>query len=127
MPAETVEKIATPDYDTPWRDLQREYRDEIERFEEERKMPYVTTIERMGIEKGLQQGLEQGLEQGRRQASEGFVLRYLKHRFGELNKEMEAAIQALSLDRITQLSNVMFDFESLGDVILWLRENASSQ
>jgi len=27
-------------------------------------MPYVTTVERAGIEKGLRQGLQQGMEQG---------------------------------------------------------------
>jgi len=30
--------------------LQLEYRAELERYEEDKKMPYVTTIERMGIE-----------------------------------------------------------------------------
>ncbi len=27
-------------------------------------MPYITSVERLGIQKGLQQGLEQGLQQG---------------------------------------------------------------
>ncbi|MEK7833895.1 MAG: hypothetical protein AAB401_22595, partial [Acidobacteriota bacterium] len=42
------------------KDLQIEYRDEIERFEEERRMPYVTTIEQIGIEKGIERGIERG-------------------------------------------------------------------
>ncbi len=96
-------------------DLQREYRDEIERFEEERKMPYVTTIEQMGIEKGLQQ------------ASEGFVIRFLCRHFGELSDETKAVIHTLSLDQITQLSDVMFDFKSLDDLAVWLGNNPSLQ
>jgi len=30
-------------------------------------MPYVTSAERFGIEKGLQQGLQQGRQEGRQQ------------------------------------------------------------
>ncbi|HVC35288.1 MAG TPA: cytosolic protein [Chloroflexota bacterium] len=47
--------------------LERRLLSEMEQFEEVRRMPYVTSAERIGIEKGIQQGLEQGLEQGREQ------------------------------------------------------------
>jgi flagellar biosynthesis/type III secretory pathway protein FliH len=33
-------------------------------FERKQNMPYVTSVERFGIEKGLQQGIEKGLQQG---------------------------------------------------------------
>jgi hypothetical protein len=33
-------------------DLKRSFRDELEAYERERQMPYVTSIERMGIEQG---------------------------------------------------------------------------
>jgi hypothetical protein len=102
-------------------ELQRDFSDEIERFEEERKMPYVTTIERMGIEKGLQKGLEQGMQQGMQQASENFVLRYLQRQFGDLTEERKVAIHNLSLPQITALSEVLFDFTSLDEVDAWLR------
>ena len=36
----------------------------MEHCEEEKKMPYVTTAERLGIKKGFSQGLEQGVQQG---------------------------------------------------------------
>ncbi len=104
-------------------DLQREYDDEIERFEEERKMPYMTTIERRGIEQGLEQGLEQGRELGWWQASEDFALRFLQHRFGELHEDTKAAIHALSLEQITELGHLMFNFASLDDLFVWLRNN----
>jgi hypothetical protein len=98
-------------------ELQRDFSDEIERFEEERKMPYVTTIERMGIEKGLQKGMPQGMQQ----ASETLVLRYLQHRFGELTEARTTAIHNLSLPQITALSEVLFDFTSLDEVDAWLQ------
>jgi hypothetical protein len=37
---------------------------EIAIYEEDKKMPYITSVERIGIKKGLEQGLHQGLEQG---------------------------------------------------------------
>ncbi|NEO27688.1 MAG: transposase, partial [Kamptonema sp. SIO4C4] len=37
---------------------------EIYRYEEERKMPYVTSVERIGMEKGRQAGLQEGRQAG---------------------------------------------------------------
>jgi hypothetical protein len=37
-------------------DLKRSFRDQLEAYERERQMPYVTSIERMGIEQGIEQG-----------------------------------------------------------------------
>lgn len=97
--------------------LQRQYRDEIERFEEERRMPYVTTIERMGIEQGRQEGRQEGLQQ----AGEDFVRYFLQRQFGEMSEDLQIAIHQLSLERLTQLSRQMFDFRSLEDLHVWLR------
>jgi hypothetical protein len=55
-------------------------------FEESRKMPYVTSAERAGIEKGLRQGLEQGLEQrkqiGYRTGEADLLLWLIEKKFG---------------------------------------------
>ena len=40
--------------------LAARFQTELVQLETERHMPYITSIERMGIEKGLQQGLQQG-------------------------------------------------------------------
>jgi hypothetical protein len=42
--------------------LQRTFLDELERFEEEKKMPFMTTPERLGLEKGRLEGIEAALE-----------------------------------------------------------------
>lgn len=95
-------------------DLQRQYREEIEQFEEEKKMPYVTTIERMGVEKG------------RVEANEEIVRYFLGRQFGALSQQALNAIHNLSLDRITQLSREMFDFKSPDDLTAWLQNNELS-
>lgn len=46
-------------------DLEADFWQQIQQLEVERQMPYITSVERSGIQKGLAQGLEQGLEQGR--------------------------------------------------------------
>jgi hypothetical protein len=38
--------------------------EELSQYEEAKKMPYVTSVERIGIEKGLQQGIQEGERQG---------------------------------------------------------------
>ena len=99
-------------------DLQRQYREEIEQFEEEKRMPYVTTIERMGIEKGR--------VEGRVEANEEIVRYFLDRQFGALNQETLSAINNLSLERITQLSRAMFDFKSPEDLTVWLQSQELS-
>jgi len=99
------------------KDLQQEYRDEVERFEVERKMPYVTTIERMGIEKGIEKGMKLG--------SAGILLHSLHHRFGDLDESVITQIQLLPLDKLEQLSTAMFGFQSVNDLHLWLRANCN--
>ncbi len=45
-------------------ELEDEYHQEIMEFEEEEKMRYVTTAERIGMEKGMEKGIEKGRIEG---------------------------------------------------------------
>jgi hypothetical protein len=58
--------------------LEIRFRDRLDRYQEEKRMPYVTSIERLaheeGLEKGLEKGLERGLEKGREEGR-GVALR----------------------------------------------------
>ena len=45
-------------------DLEKKLYTEVDKYKEEETMPYVTSWERIGIEKGFKQGIEQGIEQG---------------------------------------------------------------
>jgi hypothetical protein len=48
-------------------DLDRRFRDELQALEQEQKMPYITSVERLGREEGRQEGLQEGLQEGRRE------------------------------------------------------------
>ena len=41
--------------------VSKKFHEEIIKYEEEKKMPYITTAEKIGMEKGMQQGIKQGL------------------------------------------------------------------
>jgi hypothetical protein len=51
---ETADK---PDYDSPWKEaLEADFRQALYTYEEQQRMPYVTTVEQAGIDKGVQLG-----------------------------------------------------------------------
>ena len=54
-------------------------------------MPYITSVERMGIRKGLEQGLERGLQQGR----QSDIIRILEVRFSEIQPQLRVLIRKI--------------------------------
>ncbi|WP_022947234.1 RpnC/YadD family protein [Methylohalobius crimeensis] len=66
--------------------LERQFLESVYRLEEAKKMPYVTSAERFGIEKGKQQGLQQGkqqgLQQGLQQGEAAILLRLIERKYG---------------------------------------------
>ncbi|MBW4622303.1 MAG: cytosolic protein [Cyanosarcina radialis HA8281-LM2] len=68
--------------------LKQAFRDELEQYERERQMPYVTSIEQMGIEKG------------REEEREAIALKMLQE---NIPLDVVARITELSLDKIQQL------------------------
>ena len=92
-------------------DLKQGFRDDLKRYEEEKQMPYVTSIERMGIADGLAQGLE-------RQRS--MLIRQLTRKIGLLPEETIAQIAKLSTDQLDDLAEALLDFTCLDDLSNWL-------
>jgi hypothetical protein len=72
-------------------DLELEFRQDLERLEQEGQMPYISSIERSAIQKGLQEGRQQG----RREEVESL----LTAKFGEVDPDLLAII-----DQLMQLS-----------------------
>jgi len=73
--------------------LERRFSEEIMRYEEEKQMPYITSIEQIGIEKGIQQGIQQGLVQKARED----VIGILETRFAETPQSIVAAINDIDI------------------------------
>jgi hypothetical protein len=77
-------------------DLEQDFREDLERFQEEMRMPYITSIERDGIAKGLQQG---HLEMARTA-----VFDALETRFEDIPPAVRAAI--VQIDNVEQLRDL---------------------
>ncbi|MCG5504561.1 hypothetical protein [Ectothiorhodospira variabilis] len=84
------------------RELEPGFVQAVYALQEEKKMPYVNTIERVerekalqqGVEQGMAQGLERGLERGRHQGVEGTLRKQLVLKFGELPDWADARLAA---------------------------------
>lgn len=85
-------------------ELESAFRSEIERFEEEKRMPYVTSIERLAREEGLQEGLLQALAL------------YLEPRFGPAGKRLVAKLRSLhDVDRLRAIVEALMSTETVAD------------
>ena len=101
-------------------DLDLGFREELMAFEEETQMPYVTSVERIGIQKGLQQGLEQGRQEGRqegRKEGEAAILfRQITLKFGPPSEEVRARIEAADTDTLLEWSARILTAEHVQDI-----------
>lgn len=94
---------------------------DIEDIERKADMKYVTSVERLAIERGmaqgmeigLEKGLEQGREQGREQGQLKTLTRQLTRRFGPLSGQTEARLAAATPDQLDQWTDRVLDAPTL--------------
>lgn len=110
---------------------------EILSLEEERKMPYITSVERIGIRKGL----EQGLEQGQITKGQEYIIRILEVRFENippqlrtligLIKEQEVLgtllVQAVTLQSVEAFLEVASQYVTPDELELARKEQSSDE
>ena len=96
--------------------LEKTFWKELQAFEEERKVTYVTTGERIGFEKGAKQGRKEGIQEGELM----LVLRLLNRRIGLIDPEIEAQVRSLSLEQLEALGEALLDFSQPSDLRDWL-------
>jgi hypothetical protein len=89
--------------------VEREFWQELQVFEEERKVTYVTNAERFGIEKGAVQ------------EARSLVLRLLSRRVGVLSSEVRSQVESLPLEQLESLGEALLDFSSAADLDEWLQ------
>jgi hypothetical protein len=89
-------------------DLDKEFREELIAFEEETQMPYVTSVERIGIQKGL--------EQGRKEGEAAVLLRQIALKFGPPSEDVRARIEAADADTLLDWSVRILVAERVDDI-----------
>jgi hypothetical protein len=88
----------------------------VKTLEEDKQMPYVTTGERIGLERGLERGLEQGLEQGSLEEARTMLLEALDERFGQVPAAVAETIrQREDRDQLHRLLREAIRCASLAD------------
>ncbi|MEB3295875.1 MAG: DUF4351 domain-containing protein [Synechococcales bacterium] len=96
--------------------LKQSFWNELRTYEEERQVPYITSVEQIGYDRGLERGLEQGLERGER----SLILRLLNRKFGALPDRTIDRINQLALPQLESLGEALLDFETIADLTTWL-------
>lgn len=86
-------------------DLERELWQDIEAFEERAKMRYVTSVERIGLEKGL--------EKGRQEGEARTLLRQLERRFGPVSESVRQRVSVADIDALDQWLDRVLDAPTL--------------
>ncbi len=88
--------------------LKKQLWENLSNLEQEKKMAYVSSVERIGIEKGIQQGIQQG---------EALALqKLLTIRFGTIPPDAVGKITTASSDQLDAWLNLVMDAPSLASV-----------
>jgi Domain of unknown function (DUF4351) len=96
--------------------LEIEFWRELKAYEEERKVSYITSVERIGYDRGLQEGEEGGaIRQAR-----SILFRLLSRKVGSISDQAIDHINALSIAQLESLGDALLDFESIADLTTWL-------
>lgn len=100
-------------------ELEEKLKTEIHQYKEGKRMPYISTWERLIKEDGRKEGLEQGLEQGTR----NIILRLLQKRFGSVAAAEQSRLAELSLAQLDNLSEALLDFTNPQQLTTWLNRH----
>ena len=93
-------------------ELEKQLWTSISELERNMKMPYVTSVERIGIERGIEQGIEQGIGRG-----EMILLRrMLRKRFGELPSAIEIRLNQASIADLELWGDRILEATTLTDI-----------
>lgn len=84
--------------------LKRTFWEELKTYEEDRKMPYITSVEEIGYERG----------------ERSLILRLLNRKFGVLPNRTIDRINKLSITHLDSLGEALLDFSTIEDLTTWL-------
>jgi hypothetical protein len=96
--------------------MQSELLDNIEELERNRGMPYISSFERRGLERGRAQGLEEGRQEGRQNALATLLGFQLSKRFGALPPAVQARLSQASAAELQAWGEAVLDAPTLDDV-----------
>ncbi|WP_254721849.1 DUF4351 domain-containing protein [Kovacikia minuta] len=84
---------------------------ELKAYEEERKVPYITSVEEIGFERGIQEG------------QRSLVLLLLEQRVGKLPEGIRDRLSQLNLAQLEALAIALLNFSTLAELEAWLESH----
>ena len=88
--------------------LDRRFKEEIERFEEETNMRYVTSVERLSRQEGVEEGIRQG--------EVSLIERQLRRRFVDLPRWVFERLEKASREELERWGERVLEAQRLEDV-----------
>ncbi len=92
-------------------ELEQEFWQEFRNFEESKSMPYITSVERLGIKKGKQEGRQEGRQEGLLEGLLEGISLGLKLKFGEAGQTLLPEIEAIQ--DVSLLKTILKALESV--------------
>ena len=86
-------------------------------LERNRRMPYITSVERIGMEKGIQKGIRKGIQQGKQLGAADMLLHLIERRFGPPSDLVRGRIAQADPNTLMQWSERILEARDLED--LW--------
>ncbi len=97
-------------------DLVVQYNQTLKQIEEERKVQFITTPERVGRMEGFKEGLETGIQKGLKEGEATILIRQLQRRFGQIPPKYLAQIQQSDVDTLLMWCERVLDATTLEEV-----------
>jgi flagellar biosynthesis/type III secretory pathway protein FliH len=105
-------------------EMEQTFRSELERLEEARHMPYVTSIERLAREEGRQEGRQEGLAEGFQAA----VLDFLELKFKKVGPKQARKVRAVrELERLQALFRAAQEARTLEEALAPLADDPTAK
>ena len=99
-------------------DLTKRFTEDLIKYEEEKKMPYIMSAERIGKEKGLQQGIQQGmLTDAREMVLEALDARFSKDVPEDVYQKVQALNNRILLKKLLRSAAQSEDIDSFKKVL----------
>ena len=105
-------------------ELAERFHEEIKKYEEVRKVAYITTAEKIGMKKGFEQGIQQGLQQGVQRGLLKAIELGLKLKFGVEGLRIYPEIKKIEdVDVLEAISEAIETAQSIEDIRKIYKEN----
>ncbi|KAM3115440.1 DUF4351 domain-containing protein [Phormidesmis sp. 146-33] len=79
-------------------------------------MRYITSVERIGYDRGKQEGRQEGRQEER----QSLIFLLLEQKVGQLPKSLSDRILTLSTQQLEALAIALLNFTSIADLTAWL-------